>query len=425
MIVNLLEREIDRLDIRLRKICEKPDPTKLKSNKLLYALQLDLRKAQLAAWTEKRKPIALSSEWLEPLLRSLGFQPLDYQDLADRVGDASTYLKDVRAIGFSEDSCDRVTLYLTLCKKGELPTPDFIPIRFWGCDMIYQSQVALAHMLGVPYFVSDHGMEWDEPNLQYVTNQLQEMINYVECTIPGIRFDDTKLAELVEADTAALQYLREIYQLRKCVPSPTTVEDTFRIPRFPSHYEDAGRALDYIRLYYEEVTERAKKMQKTEEKLRVMWIMTAPFYARLFEILESKSARVTLFALPEIIRFYGQGYFYGDQTQFGRKLTPLEEVARTYMLSTGTYGQRWIDEIIWACKDLNINAIVNFVQVGCNPTYSLAGMIIEKVKQDLEIPVLNLEGRQLYSELCDSRQLIEKLDEFIDMCLESKAAPFS
>jgi benzoyl-CoA reductase/2-hydroxyglutaryl-CoA dehydratase subunit BcrC/BadD/HgdB len=219
----------------------------------------------------------------------------------------------------------------------------------------------------------------------------------------------------------AIEYLRGIYQLKKRIPCPVPVEDTFRLPRMPAVYPDSAYALRYWQSFHDELHERAAKIQSTEEKLRIMWTCAAPYFANPFQVLNKRNVSIPIFMIDMVANFMaGTREIYGDMT-YGKKLTPLEEEARMLYSSgwVGT-GKKWIDDVSWVARDLQIDAVVNFMQVGCMATSGLSKLLSDTLENDSGIPVLNIEGRQLMSDSYDKDKFENEIEEFIDMCLLSK-----
>lgn len=83
----------------------------------------------------------------------------------------------------------------------------------------------------------------------------------------------------------------------------------------------------------------------SEEKLRVMWAISGPFYSDPFRFLEERGVSVPYWHIGAGSRISGCRYpNYGDESEYGRKLTPFEEEAGSSTarpgVDWGTAGQR-------------------------------------------------------------------------------------
>lgn len=87
---------------------------------------------------------------------------------------------------------------------------------------------ALTEHFNVPYFVIDDPIEYNEASIKYVADQLGELIEFAESRIPGVKYDRDKHLELLEAQRIAYTYVHRDWQLRRLVPLPMSVVDSFR-----------------------------------------------------------------------------------------------------------------------------------------------------------------------------------------------------
>jgi benzoyl-CoA reductase/2-hydroxyglutaryl-CoA dehydratase subunit BcrC/BadD/HgdB len=419
--MNWLEEEIARNEKRVKKITEHPDPTKLQSNKMLYELELGLRKAQFAAWREGKGCIVAGNTLIEPLLRSLGLQPIDLHGAADKVMIADKYIHIAKVEGFPDNHCDRTVAYIGMCIAGDLPVPRLMLTTNAICDPVYLSMTALAHRFDIPLFCVDVTLEENEDTIKYVASQLEDFIVFAESKVPGAKYDEAKLVQIQNMNRIAFGMMRDIYKLKRQVPCPIPIEDTFRIPRAPAYYPDSEYCLRYWQAFRDELTKRAKEAIVREEKLRVMWCCAAPYFANPFHVLSERHASIPVFQVDFVARrMAGAGTIYGDM-EYGRKLTPLEEEARMlYYAGWVGVGQKWVDQVLYVARDLSIDAIVNFLQTGCMPTVGLAKLVADAAERELGIPVLNVEGRQLVAESYNKEKFEGELADFIDMCLQRR-----
>lgn len=418
-----IEEQIQKLQRRVKSIEQNPRPEFMHSNKLRYVIELEQYESTLEAWMEG-KPFAILAG-AEQLTLPLGFHHQGYFEWGDRVTDPRKYENmAVRKFGFPEHTCDRTLAALGLLLNGEVPMPRLMLSRRMSCDPERWSFMAGAKYAGVLFFDMDRRLRCDEQDISYVAEQLAEMIEFATASIPGIRFDNVRLLEVLEMDDRAVGYMRETYELRKRVPCPISPQDSFRIMRVPSRYQNPAKVLEYCRVFRDELFDRAEKSVGgvREEKLRVAWLATGPYGRTTFDLLAEKGVSLPWFQFGFAPFNYGLIHDgYGDDTVYGRKLTPLEEVARSWNYNSwaGT-AANWIDPLIQACRDLKIDAVVDFLQPGCITTKNLKWITAMRLQQELGIPTLDLEGRELFSTEADQIKMNRRLAEFLDMCIEAK-----
>lgn len=418
-----LEREIERNRKRLVQIDLSPDSTMLRANRLLYSMELDLRISQLDAWRTGSKPMA-NSEYSTLLMNAMGFVGLDLMGAADRTRLATEYFDIIRAHGFPDTACDRTIVCLAMCINKDFPPPDIVLAHNTACHMELTSFKAIGEYFNKPVFVLNGGLGADEDSLRYVTDQLWEFVSFAEAKDPRVKYDEERMVKLIEIERKALSYMRQINELRGHVPCPLSALDAFRLPRFPSYYPKPQEALHYFEAWRDEMVERAEKGIGVlkEEKLRLLWVVTGPFYFNPFGLLAKKGVAVPALQFGWMPRIFGIKYKpFGDESEYGRKLTPMEEQAR--LLNSNSWavlGETWVEDILDVCRNLKIDGMVYYVQIGCTASGGLGQVVKEQAEKELNIPTLLMEGRQLDAQFKSQRECEEELGAFVDLCLDRK-----
>ncbi len=420
-----LEVFAQRLEKRIQKIREKPDPSRTKANILFYESQLERVKSLLE---EADKPLADSQGALMALVRSMGFRLLHSVHLADELGmqEPEEVLEQAMALGFPDYVCDRTITSLPAVFSGEMPKPQIMLTVMMACDPICAANLAQANQLGIPIFLLDVPFEDDyKNNLGYVVGQLKAFIKFAEAKVHGVKYDEDRFAEWIDLEAEYYGYWRDIYQQRKRVPCPDHPRDVFRDLQHLADYPNPAKMLQWAREYRDELREKADRgfTPVGKEKLRVVWTETGPFNIPVWEHLAERGVSMIVKYVGQARRINGIGRpAWKDTSEYGRKLNPLEDQAR--MISTqgwGGTGSRWVDDCLYICRDAKVDAIINFDQVNCTAVQGLDKLLAEAAERELGIPTLNIQSRQMFTSLGMSKdELYERLDDFIDMCLQRK-----
>lgn len=421
--MNMFEAEIAKYERRLRKIEESPDPTLLKSNKLLYELYRAERIEELEMW-KAGKPVVYFAGMRDEIFEAMGLHVLRLDLLADRMaGQATKYFQTARSSGYSGRSlCDRIQVALGLVLSGDCPPPCFVCSDNCACDAENQAMLAIAHHCKVPAFFIDRYQEPGWEPLDYITEQLRELISIVETKVAGAKpFSEDRLLEIQERERIVQGYLRDEYELCKARPCPIRGKEAFRIPEL--HFAMRPGGLDYFRAFRDEVKERVEKgvCAIGTEKLRAMWCVTGPFYADGFAPLEKRGVSVPIVLLDIGRSYYGLEEGKIDWTMNGERISPLQQEAKL-MMTPAWMGpaERWAQDVITHCRDFHIDAVVYFLQTGCPTTLTSAGIVVDMVKRELGIPVLLMEGWMLDSEQWDEKAFDRQIGDFVEVCLSRK-----
>lgn len=423
--LQFLENEVVRYNKRVEKILANPDPTKPKSNYLMYELERDNRIANIEAY-KAGKPFA-TGLYPPTIFKALGLEVWDGTMAADRAnGDqAKHYFDIVRADGLPYQTCDRTVISIPLLSSGDGPMPSLIVNCNWECENLPLCHNFVGQYYHVPTYYLDVPLETNEKTLTYVTDQFAELIEFAEKNVPGAHYDESVLIEMQELERRWYKAYRDIYNLRKMKPCPLAGKEVFREPRWPTLYHDPARAVHYIETYRDDLYEMVDKgnLPVPDEKLRLMWCVSGPFYDDPFKYLESRGVSIPWWQVGNTSRCAGIGPtgIYGEEKEYGRKLTPLEEEARIINQSAwGGDGKRWVEDSLMACEDLDLDGIVYFLQWGCTVTVGLGRILSEAAEKKLGIPTFLVEGRMLDQESYSAKDFREQLDEFLDVCTQSK-----
>lgn len=349
--------------------------------------------------------------------------------IADRLGAkrAEEAIEKVRAMGMPDYACDRTVLFLPLAvMDNDLPRPQVLVAYTGSCEVVHDSHRTLARLLNVPFYSTD--VPFEDPaskHLPYVVKQLEGLIEWVEAKVPGARFDEKKLVELQRYSRRWRQALHEIHLLRQKVPCPDHPQDVFREPPYPSQFTDPSLIVQYYEAYRDELKERASRRWTPvgEEKLRLVWAITGPYGSGIWKYLAGRGVSVPFWQFGAAPRDFWMP-IEGDQSEFGKSLSPLEEEARTMLYNSwGGIGERWIRDTVSMCRDFNADGLVLFEQTGCAPVSGIGQIVVDRVQGELGIPVWRTEGRQLLAtNERDKANFMSGLEVFVDHCLETKKA---
>lgn len=284
--------------------------------------------------------------------------------------------------------------------------------------------MAAAKYAGVLFFGLDRRNNCGDENICSLAEQLAELIEFARKSVPGIGYDEDRLIELLEMDHKARTYMQDTYELRKRRPCPISPQDAFRLMPVPSRYPNSAKVLEYCRLYHDELFERAEKSVSgtKEEKLRIAWLATAPYGRSTSNLLTAKGVSLTWFHYGVSPQAFGVvSNNYGDDAVYGHKLSPLQEVVRQWTSNVwGAEAELWIDSLIKVCREVKVDAVVDFLQVGCVTTNGVKTITSQRLKDELGIPTLDLQGREFFATEAAQHEMNRKLEEFLDMCIANK-----
>ena len=419
--MNFFEFELQKYERRIKRIKENPDPKMLKCNELLYEIYYDQRKQWLKNWQEG-KPFVYCQGTEGLLMNALGITAMSLSTLGDRATGEWTakYLNIARSRGFPQDQCDRVAIQAGMGLSEDIPAPNFATCYVGDCGPSMQSIRWVMRDRGVASFPIDlNNYDQSLEGLRYMAEQFRELIRSCEREVPGAKYDEATLVRLHKDVEACEGYMDEIMEMLKFVPSPLGGRDALRMP--PMDVDDP-RLPEYFKMLAEELRERADKGigALQEERIRVCWLCSAPFYADLFSFCEDRGCAIPLYE-------EGAGFSLGRRASQRRnydvELSPLEVEALRWSTSHWSGpAERRVAEILWRCREYHIDGIVSFLMPGCVTCNCSAQIIADRAESELGIPTLMLQGRCQDSAQYSQAQSEAALEEFISLCLDRKAA---
>uniref|UniRef100_A0A7C2K4B1 2-hydroxyacyl-CoA dehydratase n=1 Tax=candidate division WOR-3 bacterium TaxID=2052148 RepID=A0A7C2K4B1_UNCW3 len=416
---NFYENYILKLQKRLERLKESPDPRRLKANKLRYELEIEEAKEILRAWKEG-KPFSNGGDLTAGILtKAMGFTPAGSVGAAFQTLTPQKYLDHAAARGLPvEKSCDMTMMPFAMMECGDLPFEDIAICDNHACTPMMLRGIYMAYKGEVHTYFIDIPFEQNDDAITYVADQLREFIEYAERKFKdkGIKYDEEKLVELLEINDKIQKANEEVYEMLKNKPCPIGGYDVFLIGGIIS---PSKKALEYVQARTEEIKERVDKGIGAipDEKIRIMWTTTRPFFMDPFSPLSKWGANVCFYYAGPV----GTWAPFPGRIFWKRELSPIEKVAALALSDQwGHSGTRWVEPMIWICRDLEIDAIINYNMVGCVATLGLRKIIEERAEKELGIPTLQLEGKQWDKRYADEKIISEKLETFAQLCLIQK-----
>lgn len=420
--MNFMELQSAVLNDRVEKIKQNPDAKQYKSNALLYEMLQEMAAHQLSVVQEGK--LFAYSHGLNDILIPMGFTCFSLVGASDRVAfNSDAYYRLIRGAGYPTTICDRFQMGMGLVLSGDVPRPHVIASG-QACDVETLMNIAAAHIWEVPYHFLDFRYRTNI-SIQHVMDQVQDMIDSIEKEIPGAEFNKDLYLERQRTYKEAREIFHEIGQMLRTKPCPISAKDAFRIVP-PAIAKMHPRGLEYVKELHDEIKDRVDRgfSPNPNEKLRIMWAVSGPFFGSLFKVLEKHEASMPIFMWSHVPETFGLApkCFYDVGEHIGREVTEMEEITAP-LLSTWTGpATEWVDEIALHCKDLDIDGVVYYQLSGCPTNLPAARQVSDRLEEELDIPTLPLEGWMVDKEMYDKSDSEDKLDAFLTMCYQRKEA---
>jgi hypothetical protein len=424
---NLLQKLIDKKKKILKELEAHPDPKMMPSQRIALEIEIE-GYSDLLEYEREGKPI-LGHFPSNGLARALGALPILYQDplLCDPDPEIGMQLYQVaHDMGMPDYMCDVFTLPAAAVKSGMYPPPSVTTsgtggaCRVWMYHMKAFAQY-FAEKADVPTFEIDTPYNYSEASIKYMADQLADFVKFVEKTVPGTKYDEEEHKRIIEANRIWGQYCLKEWELKKHVPMALSNMENAMLPLHfdPNLFGKREKVLEFWKQRVKDIETRIAQGGNKNEKLRILWLNPFPLYMDLFGLLDKLGVSMLMW-IPPLAPLNGWRANWGDEKEFGRKLTPLEEEAR--FMFGDIYGTKeWADEVVWMSKDLKVDAIVYFQLVGCIHIGGPFRMVADVVEKELGLPTLILPGGRLYdSASLPPAEVESRITDFVDMVLARK-----
>jgi hypothetical protein len=425
--VKLFEEWVEKYERRIKKITENPDPKLARSNLTLYKLMLDQVRDEVEAWrAEYTQPVCYTDVFMI-FGWALGFRTHFVEGYADRLTpvQAAHYFKLIRNTGWPDNSCDRVQLNAAVGVSGDIPAPDVVITELDNCDSLVQSSIVQARHWKVPLLTVDcPPFEQGRDAIRYVEEQLWDIIRFCEKNFPGIKYDPAKLTELQKLHKYCFERELEVKKMAMAKPCPLAGRDSLRMTPVQLYYEPrlAG--------YYDELMAelRAKVSEGRpavtgEEKFRLFWMCTAPFYHDPFTPLEQRGVSIPLYE-----EGFGVAPRYCElHDEMAMELfgfipeNPVQQQAAVCVSNIWDgFAEQRISNVFKHARTHSIDGFVQQLQPGCQTLNCMAKVMGERAEKELGIKSIYIEAWCQDMEKHNEEEFEAKLNDWITVCLAEK-----
>jgi len=290
--------------------------------------------------------------------------------------------------------CSTQKVMMGAAISGDLPPPTTIVHSGQPCDSTMVTYSTIAHYLGVPHFTLDIPAGKSERVVQYVADELERMVDFLE-EHTGKKLEDDKLGEVMEYSNTAHEYSLKVNELTRMVPSP--------LPRMLGTplMSSAGtvECAEYYQKLYEmgqlvvESGEGYVPNQKLRGALFSTWVAED---ATLFDWLEQE------FGVIIVNTMLGTDTTRPTEDISSRRKI-MEALARKQInapMSRECWAsaEDWFDYAIPACRDWQIDVVILILHIGCKNIWAVQKLFRDRLADELGIPVVIAEA-----DFCDGR----------------------
>ena len=356
------------------------------------------------AYTGHKPTIWCSNFVPRELIYSIGgvpFMPEVAAGFVSTIGMAEKALHKAESNWLNNDLCSIHRCGTGLMLEGYMPEPDYIIASSHLCDGAKRYLQQISREYEVPFYLLE--ISYYKNDVDYLAQQLKKLVNDISNDIGN----SVNFAEVFERSNNAYNYHEKINELRKKDPVVFSGEKAMNLA--PMEFMSFGSKRGTM--FYKKLANTIEKRLEKEEgvidqqKHRLLWLHLKPYYSQeIFKTLRPKGA---------VISFEEYYQLYWDKLNINK---PYYSLAQK-MINHFGWGEleEQKKEILNLINDYNIDGVIAFSHWGCKQNNARMGMLKRKIKDENNIPFLNIHGDLIDSRNYQAGQLKTRLEAFIEL----------
>ena len=325
-------------------------------------------------------------------------------------GMSSKYLEIAESKGFSTDGCSYHRTIIGAALDGIIPEPDVLIGASIPCNGGVKALKRIGEIFNKEVFILNIPIEITPDAIDYLTDQYDEMIRYIEVET-GRKLDYKKLKKTIVYNNQAREYLIEANNLCKRIPCPANSNDLKNFIIFVL-LQGTEEGVEVAKLFRDEFKYRVENGLGGlhEEKFRLMWIQNRiQFKTDILNILEEKYG--VNIVIDELNHIWWEPM---DESQ------PLRSLAKR-MITHPIIGpvERRLEVLTQLAQEYKIDGAVNPAHLGCRQTAG-ARVLFKDALQKIDIPLIHLDVDCVDERNYTQGQIMTRLEAFLEMLASNK-----
>lgn len=353
-----------------------------------------LKNPETLAWTNIFAPVEI--------LQNFGLTSVSMECLSSYLSGfwlEDTLIDRAESAAIAQTLCSYHKNFIGAADAGIIPKPVIGVTTTMVCDGNVQSFRYFHERMGIPVYIIDVPYEDTPEAVQYVKEQLQELIAMLE-DITGRRFDEAELRRALDRENRTKQYYLEYMEKRKTHAYPNTLT-LILFQLFATHL-DIGMQwpLDVFR----EMSEEIEHYPLSHDK-RLFWIHLEPYAQPSLREYLNLGDQVSICA----------GDFDLDYIKPLDTEHPLDALAAkmTGNIYNGDFSRK-VDAIREMIKKYEPDGVVEFCHWGCSQS-SGGVMLMKQMVSDLGLPMLILDGDAVDRRNSPDGQIRTRFEAFLEV----------
>ena len=320
-------------------------------------------------------------------------------------GISRKYFELAESKGYSTDSCSYHRTIIGAAMDGLIPEPDVLIGASIPCNGGVKALKRIGETFNKDVFILNIPIDITPDSVDYLAQQYEEMIDYIE-DVTGRKLDNNKLKQTIKYNNQAREYLVEIEELCKNVPSPSNSNDLKNFIIFVL-LSGTKEGVEVAKIYRDDFQYKVENgiSGLPEEKHRLLWIQNRiQFKTDLIEALEENyGANVVI---DELNHIWWEPLDESD---------PLRSLAHR-MITHPIVGpvERRLKTLVQIAKEYKIDGAINPAHWGCRQSAG-ARVLFKDALQKIGVPLIHLDVDCVDERNYSHGQIMTRLEAFMEM----------
>lgn len=316
------------------------------------------------------------------------------------------FINRAEAAGIAPTLCSYHKCFLGCAFSDAIPKASCAVTTSTVCDANFNTFRLIEKRTGLPTFFLDIPAEDNAESRRYVTEQLRELILFLE-EQTGKDFDMDRLRETLQRENESKR-LYAAYFREKATKAYRTTLTLQMYELFVTHLAiGSPEALHFFRSLHDEIKTAPDFAGK-----RIYWVHLLPFY-------QENLKEVFNFSDAYQLQGFEMNIDYTDELDVSH---PLEALAGK--LIRNIYNRPFsdkIDLVLRTARELNADALIHFCHWGCKQSIGGA-MQLKEAAAAAGFPVLVLDGDGIDRRNSSSGQVKTRLEAFLELLAQERRA---
>jgi benzoyl-CoA reductase/2-hydroxyglutaryl-CoA dehydratase subunit BcrC/BadD/HgdB len=326
-------------------------------------------------------------------------------------------------LGYSQDVCsyvkDDITSSITKESPvpGGLPEPDMLICSNNICGTVLKWYEIQARKFNVPLFIYDTPFvhtEFTDEAREYVNAQTKEYIRFLE-KHTGKKFNYKKMKQVGRLSLESMRLWKAVLDTAAHKPSPLTAFDAFFHLALIVTLRGKKVVVRYYKSLLKELEERtARDIGAVDnEKYRLLWD-NLPIWFRMRWLSDKFASHQAALVADTYTQAWCGVIDFIDENDF---LGTMGEAYTRIHLNVGV--DQMADTIKTFIKQYDVDGLVMHSNRSCKP-YSFGQYDIQKLIQEMDIPVLMIEADMTDDRKFSESQAETRIDAFMEVIKQRK-----